>query len=316
VRLLKASAALVLLFLIVSGKSSADSFDFSPLPFFGGTDLNNTGQIVGTNFSAQTGYTGFIYQNGNLTSFQIPGSSPFSTHAAGINDQGQMVGWYRDQSGTHGFLGVPGAFTPIDVPGQTTTQALAINNAGAITGSYVNAEGSQAAFLYNGAFQTILPGLGDQMAANGINASGEIVGSFLDSEGTQHGFMMGASGKVTILDAPGSFATAALGINDAGMIVGQFATNTDGIFQTHGFLDQGGFFSTIDAPDFAALRFTSAQAINNENQILLNGSTTSYVATFTPIPEPGSAVLFAAGLASFGILLIMRRGWSTPTEQE
>src|SRR5215469_16058133 len=79
-----------------------------------------------------------------------PARSPVgSTHAFGINPAGQIVGYYEDINGNHGFLDDLGIFTAIDAPDATL-----------------------------GGFGTI---------AQGINPRGQIVGEF-DANGT-HGFL-------------------------------------------------------------------------------------------------------------------------------
>jgi probable HAF family extracellular repeat protein len=63
------------------------------------------------------------------------------------------------------------------------------------------------------------------------------------------------------LDVPGGNNTAAFGINDAGQIVGSFASSTG----VHGFLYSGGTFTQIDVPSGT---YTEAFGINNAGQIV------------------------------------------------
>ena len=59
----------------------------------------------------------------------------------GINDAGQIVGYFWDSLGSHGFLYDAGAFSTIDVPKPRTfllfTPGDDIDNAGQIVGLYV-----------------------------------------------------------------------------------------------------------------------------------------------------------------------------------
>jgi hypothetical protein len=50
------------------------------------------------------GGSGFLLDvDGSYTTFDVPGAN--QTH--GINDAGQIVGWYGDGGGYHGFLATP-----------------------------------------------------------------------------------------------------------------------------------------------------------------------------------------------------------------
>jgi len=74
-------------------------------------------------------------------------------------------------------------------------------------------------------------------------ARGQIVGSF-GAGVTGHGFLE-IGGSITQIDVPGGFGTQALGVNDAGQIVGTFS-NSSAPFN-HGFLrNPDGSFTTID----------------------------------------------------------------------
>jgi probable HAF family extracellular repeat protein len=50
-----------------------------------------------------------------------------ATHPYGINNRGDIVGHYGDQSGTHGFLYADGAFISLEVPNAGRTSAYGIN---------------------------------------------------------------------------------------------------------------------------------------------------------------------------------------------
>lgn len=78
-----------------------------------------------------------------LTPINVPGaldpdSGPglpefLSTYAFGINNRGQIVGWYPNTHGSSGFLYSGGSFTPINDPEASLyTTALGINDRGQI----------------------------------------------------------------------------------------------------------------------------------------------------------------------------------------
>jgi probable HAF family extracellular repeat protein len=83
---------------------------------------------------------GFLLDQGSYTTLDVPGAH--WTHALGINDAGQVVGWYWDAIGDHGFLFAQGSYTTLDVPGAISTGANGINASGQIVGYYVDAAGT------------------------------------------------------------------------------------------------------------------------------------------------------------------------------
>ena len=80
-----------------------------------------------------------------FTPIDVPGAS--QTLAFGINPSGQIVGFYSDSTGQHGFLYDRGVFTPIDVPGASQTLALGITPSGQIVGYYFDSTGNTHGFL-------------------------------------------------------------------------------------------------------------------------------------------------------------------------
>jgi uncharacterized membrane protein len=62
--------------------------------------INDAGQIV-VNSDAGA----FLFENGSYTPLNVPGSD--GTVVSGINASGQIVGYYYDCFGTHGFLATP-----------------------------------------------------------------------------------------------------------------------------------------------------------------------------------------------------------------
>ncbi|MGP0105015.1 cadherin-like domain-containing protein [Rhodoblastus sp.] len=245
-----------------------------------------------------------------FTTIDEPQAGTTFTVANGINDQGQIVGTYS--GGTpDGFLDDGGTFTTIDDPAATSgTQALGINNAGQIVGvSQVSGNGQIVVrgFLYSdGAYTPISdPYTGGPVSyAQGINDGGQIVGYYFDGFGGEHGFLYNAGVYTTIDDplasdpAGAQYAeTRALGINDAGQIVGFY---TDSAENFHGFLDVGGTFTTIDDPlaGTAANEGTFATGINASGQIVgyyddANGVGHGFIdngGSFTTIDDPNATI--------------------------
>ena len=106
------------------------------------------------------------------------------TFPIGINDRGQIVGYYDDAGGMHGFLRQKtGGFSRID-PGCRATEALKINNRGQIVGIYVDFELEPVVFCSTAAVhQDRLPGCLDNGGPR-LNDRGQVVGVYLDADGS------------------------------------------------------------------------------------------------------------------------------------
>ena len=130
----------------------------------------------------------FRDKKGTYTLLDFPGAN--LTEAVGINDDGQVVGDYRDSAGRfHGFFWDAGLFLTFDVPFPEATLT----------------------------------------APSGINNVGQIVGFYFDNNvsetfpnGRAHGFLYD-NGVFSSFDVPGASATLPLDINDHGQIVASLA---------------------------------------------------------------------------------------------
>ena len=114
--------------------------------------INNRGQIVGiysTQASVSTGSTGvvhsFVLSNGHYTTLDDPNAGTGAnqgTFAEGINDYGQITGYYVDAEGaTHGFLLSHGHYTTLNDPDPAATGGIipeGINDKGQIVGFYID----------------------------------------------------------------------------------------------------------------------------------------------------------------------------------
>ena len=163
--------------------------------------LNAQGQVVGYYVDAKTRVRhGFLWSKGDFTttSIDVKSAGPGGTAAVGINEPGDIVGFYRDGAPPpavhhfHGFLLSGGVYTLFDVPdangGDTVPQG--INNRGQIVGYYTDADGTDHGFvLSDGVYKTI--NVPDALWTDiySINAKGEIVGAYGDADGVHvHGF--------------------------------------------------------------------------------------------------------------------------------
>lgn len=146
---------------------------------------------------------GFLYRNGTYTTVNDPlgVAGPFQgTVLIGINNLGVLTGIYTDSSGTdHAFFDVAGRFITVDNP-----------NAGSAA--------SEGTDFY------------------GLNDLGVVTGAYFDTSGLCHGFIY-AAGTFIPVNVPGSttevmnefVAFGPTGINDAGVVVGGYYSNSTGL---------------------------------------------------------------------------------------
>src|SRR5262245_7763447 len=78
---------------------------------------------------------------------------PGSYYTYGINNLGQVVGYYQG-SVNHGFLLSGGVYTTIDPPGSVLTEAHGINDSGQIVGFYFDQDQNLHGFLLSGGVYT------------------------------------------------------------------------------------------------------------------------------------------------------------------
>ena len=111
--------------------------------------INARGDVAGNwDTNPWTTGHGFVVSKGHFRTFDAPDAAPDSTAGFGINDRGQVVGFYTDLDGkAHGFLATETRFTTIDVPGAVWTSAQGINSDGHIVGQYGGADGRLHGFV-------------------------------------------------------------------------------------------------------------------------------------------------------------------------
>jgi uncharacterized membrane protein len=248
------------------------------------TNLNNRGQVVGISPDDQGVVRAFVKdRHGRVTTFAVPGATV--TFATGINDRGQVAGTYYDaraiggggpppRGTVHGFVRQPGGrITTIDLSARFDNTAVTdINDRGQVVGQTLDATGQAIGFLRDpdGKLAIIdLPGgagVGEILA---LNDRGQVVGYWDDryqtptiEPGTRHGFVWDR-GRLTRFDVPGSLATGALGINNAGQVTGSY---DDAAGRHHGFVLRRGRYTTIDAPGRTV---TDAWGINDRGDIVV-----------------------------------------------
>jgi probable HAF family extracellular repeat protein len=213
--------------------------------------ISKTGKIVGTGIfgpgaltEGLTYYHSYVGQGPAANGFvYYPGVDPFyqpsvRTYAYGINNLGEVVGYYTNNSNPNGFVYSNGTYISFNDPlGSAGTWARGINDKQQVVGYYVDVNGKTHGFEYNisngGSYASLDDPLGTEGTfATGINNAGQIVGYYFDSNGLNHGFLYSGGSYVTIDDPAGQLGTSANGINNLGQIVGSYV---DVAGNTHGF---------------------------------------------------------------------------------
>jgi uncharacterized membrane protein len=239
----------------------------------GHVNLDNRGQVVGFYPDDQGVLRSFIKdRRGRVTTFAVPGAA--ATLAAGINDRGQVAGTYLaaplggPPGAARGFVRQPnGRITTLDIGAVTD-----INNRGQVVGQKLDAAGRAIGFLRDpdGKMTIIdLPGRAEVGEVLALNDRGQVVGLWEDraetptvEPGTHHGFLLDR-GRLTRFDVPGSLATGALGINNAGQVTGAY---DDASGRHHGFVLRRGRYTTIDAPGRTG---TDAWGVNDRGDVVI-----------------------------------------------
>jgi len=291
--------------------------------------------------------TGIVVAIGVFVSVQLVGAATDFTYipidlvgtAYGVNNAGQIVGVFRDVTGSHGLLLDGDTFTPIDVPDAVpgTTVVHGINDSGYMVGNFRDPPPHAPfprGFLYRDDFELLR--FEQAVEVLGINDDGYLVGrSCCERGGNPEGFIIGPDGSRQFFNVPESPWDWASGINSVGQIVGTFLvpsaapTSLDGLLYLNGVYNPSGETSTSPAEltpgfTFAAYLYsegeftrfsvpgasrTDANGINDAGQIVGSyqdgaGSHGFFLdsdgTTFTSIDFPGATSTLAYGINNAG----------------
>jgi uncharacterized membrane protein len=145
-----------------------------PNAVFGTTanGINNSNTVIGIYYDSQDKIHGFQRSSGgDFLTLDFPGAQ--DTSPQGINDAGEIVGWYYPG---HGFTYDKGTWKTLAYPGASSTALYDISDAGVIVGNS-NASKPNTAFLYeDDVFKVITVPNAYWTSVNSISADGVIVG--------------------------------------------------------------------------------------------------------------------------------------------
>jgi uncharacterized membrane protein len=237
------------------------------------------------------------------TALNFPGVQ--NTLAYGINDSGEIVGYYWDPSttsgGDRGFTYDAGVWTTQYVPSSFSTDIYGINNSATLVGSYNDSTFTvvKGIVIANGQLTLVAPPGTTQSEDYGLNNAGDVVGSTF--AGTTATGFFDVGGSFTTIAFPDAVGTFPHGINDNGSIVGFYRTVND---------TYGGFLDSTSCPEcFVPVGLngaysTFAYGINNSNLIVgvtedASGNKQGFLldgTTYTLLDFPGAVNTYAAGV--------------------
>lgn len=244
----------------------------------------------------------------------FPGAT--NTYVSGINNLGDIVGYYLDEAGSvHGFLRDDTGFTTLDFPGEriTATEARGINDAREIVGYVRNDRGEWWHFLYrDGAFASFTARYSSDVvivSQVGINDDGVIAGTYRDlSTGYVRGFTLSGyafsppflyGGEFTPVVVVNPTFSQVHGINNRNHLVGDHAFIVNSQPSELGYVLAGDEVRSFQVP--GAERYTYAYGINDSDDAVgyyvgANGTRHGYLwseGTFTTLDVAGAVETYA-----------------------
>jgi len=153
--------------------------------------INNRGIAAGFFNDSKDQSHGYLYniRTGRFALLRLPVVAS-SVVATGVNDRGEVVGFYVTGKNTKAFTWSGRSFRTVSLGNGTNTQALGVNNAGSVVGSFVDAAGKMHGFLWSAgqAHAVDVPGSAGTVV-NGLNNRGQIVGFSMNAAKQTLGFV-------------------------------------------------------------------------------------------------------------------------------
>ena len=180
------------------------------------------------------------------------------------------------------------------------TRLWGINDHGEITGTFGDSNASGQGFTYNNGSYTLINIAGSRSSTGtDVNNYGQVAVDYYDGHG--HGAIYDNGTVLAYINDPfGSFGTGIMGINDAGLVVGDFA---------NGAINQGYIYDNGVYTTFSPFSDTHLNDINNNGQIVGDyaRSTASFIYdpsnnSLTTLVYPGADQTLAFGINDLGVV--------------
>jgi probable HAF family extracellular repeat protein len=192
---------------------------------------------------------------------------PGKSYALGINNAGEVVGYWLSPRGARAFLYSRERIFDLGSLGSTNDYALRINSRGDIVGFSEGVTGIQG-FVYRAGNITSLGALGGiNSFAHGINDLGHIAGYIETTRGAE-AFLYLENGRIVPLGTLGGTRSYAFGLNALDQIVGSSTTVNDAA--TEAFLWERGVLTSLNSalPTGSAWILRHARGINLSGQVV------------------------------------------------
>lgn len=142
--------------------------------------INNNNNVFAGGYIANSVYIGYTGANAQYTkNFTLKGITNTGYAGRGINDKGDIVGWYYDANGAqNGFLLSRKTAVTLDYPSASAVSTVleGINDRGQITGQWTDSRGIIHGFVYDSATKSFrkikVPGSSSFVQPWGINSKG------------------------------------------------------------------------------------------------------------------------------------------------
>jgi len=197
-------------------------------PNSSGRKVNNLGWVVGVADLPDETEHAFLWIDGDLHDLNelIPADSGWELNvAAGVNDQGFIVGEGTIAGETRAFLLTPVMYgvTELGTPGGATSVTLGLNRHGLVAGRGAGPDGDERAFLWSPAegLQDLGTLGGPSARAYDVNPAGQVTGSAdLAEEGRSEAFLFDPASGMQSLGTLGGDRSRAFDLNELGQAVG------------------------------------------------------------------------------------------------